>query len=39
MSRRPPLILDEASRLALEQMRDRHEKPYMRERPFSLIKL
>jgi transposase len=39
MSRRPPLILDESSRLALEQMRDRHAKPYMRERAASLLKI
>ena len=39
MSRRPPLILDEPSRLALEQMRDRHAKPYMRERAADLLKI
>lgn len=39
MSRRPPLILDELSRLALEQMRDRHAKPYMRERAADLLKI
>lgn len=39
MSRRPPLILDEPSRLALEQMRDRHAKPYMRERAAALLKI
>lgn len=39
MSRRPPLILDEPSRLALEKMRDRHAKPYMRERAADLLKI
>ncbi len=39
MSRRPPLILDESSRLELEQMRDRHTKPYMRERAAALLKI
>jgi hypothetical protein len=39
MSRRPPLILDEPARITLEQMRDRHPKPYLRERAAALLKI
>jgi hypothetical protein len=39
MSRRPPLILDEPARITLEQMREHHPKPYMRERAAALLKI
>lgn len=39
MSRRPPLNLDEAARITLEQMRDHHPKAYMRERGAALLKI
>jgi hypothetical protein len=39
MAPRRKLMLDEAQKLTLEAMRDKHPKPYLRQRAAALLKI